>query len=481
MCTHQRFVFNRYTHQDFLVKCGKCPACLQEKAYKRSYRIMCETSPDKIGLFVTLTYDRSSCPFVLKSDLDKKPDMLNIYREHTTRRVRVHTKSGIQYLDRRKYNTVVLDQVFNPDYDSLSSRKAIRGLAYRWDKVGVCYYPDLQLFKKRLAINLKRLYNFNEPIKSYACAEYGSRSQRPHFHLIMFIRPSDEAILRSAIPQAWPFASKRRTQKGIEVARNVANYLASYVNSGTSIHRFLSTNFKCKHSYSKDFGMSDKLFSLDSVLEKVHKRDMSYLRSVGPKGRESYISVPLPKYVINRYFPLFKGYSRFADSQVLDVLRSFIKPGSRSPSTPLINLSDLQAIQYTHDDLHRIVVRLTNAYEKYCHRLNICISESSLEDYIFDYTQAWRSLKNTRLRLFYEDNDDDPLYRYDNISVLMNGFLYSPETFDYLSSSHEQYYPDPNDFPPNRSLTAKYESIYHFRSKERKINNFVMSQQNYQY
>ena len=72
MCTHQRFVVNKYTKTSFLAKCGKCKACLQEKAYKRSYRIKCEQSPDKIALFVTLTYDRCSCPFVYQFDLDKR-------------------------------------------------------------------------------------------------------------------------------------------------------------------------------------------------------------------------------------------------------------------------------------------------------------------------------------------------------------------------------------------------------------------------
>lgn len=285
MCTHQRFVFNRYTKTSFLAKCGKCKACLQEKAYKRSYRIKSEYSPDKICLFVTLTYDRGSCPFVYQSDIDLRKDCLPVYREFSTRRVKKVLRDGtVAYLDRRVYDRPLLNKIYNPDYDSFRLRSKIKHLAYRPDHLGICYYPDVQLFKKRLNINLKRKYNYYGQYKCFSCSEYGSRSGRPHFHLLFFIEPSIEETFRTAILEAWPFASKRRTAKYIEIARDAANYVSSYVNSGENLHGFLSSNFKTKHSYSKDFGISSKLFSLDSVLQKIDTRDLSYLRAIGTKG-----------------------------------------------------------------------------------------------------------------------------------------------------------------------------------------------------
>ena len=192
MCIHQRFVHNRYVRTSFLSKCGKCKACQQEKAYKRSSRIKSEYSPDKIVLFVTLTYDRSSCPYVKRQDLDAKVPLLNVYREHCTRKVRVHTSRGLEYLDGRKYGSQVLGTIIHPDYTSFDYRKNIAHLKFRRDSIGVCFYPDLQNFKKRLSINLKRNYNYEIPTKVFATSEYGSTTSRPHFHLLFFIRPHDE-------------------------------------------------------------------------------------------------------------------------------------------------------------------------------------------------------------------------------------------------------------------------------------------------
>ena len=60
MCTHQRWITNPYTHQRLYVKCGHCKACIQEKAFAAANRIRNEYSPDKMVLFVGLTYDRDS-------------------------------------------------------------------------------------------------------------------------------------------------------------------------------------------------------------------------------------------------------------------------------------------------------------------------------------------------------------------------------------------------------------------------------------
>lgn len=478
MCINQRNVFNPYSQSSFFVKCGKCKSCLQEKAYGRSYRIKMETSPYTIALFVTLTYDRNSCPFVLLSDVEQRKDVLPIYREHKTRRVRCSTSHGLRYLDKRVLELQHLDDICFPNYDSFDYNHGgkLRPLAYRPDHIGVCYYPDIQNFKKRLSQDLKRVFNYDKPYKIYSCSEYGETTSRPHFHLLVFIQPSDEATFRTAICQAWPFASKFRTSRYIEIARDCANYVSSYVNSGTSLCGFLSDNFAPKHSYSKDFGMGNKLFSLDSILQKVRERNLSYLRGVGKKGMETYVRVPIPKYVINRYFPLFKGYSRFTFSEVYDVLRSFTGY-RRNVHTPLISLDKLLSIDYSSDDLMKIGVRLSNAFEKYCRLLNLDRTLSARESFISDYVEAWRVYKSTSLRLWYEDDSVSWKYKFDNIGSL--ALLNAEPTRLFLLGTDGKWIDNPNEFPHVVERTLLYESIYDFRCKERKVNNYVMSQNNY--
>ena len=57
MCTNQREIKNLYTGHTLYVKCGKCPACLQEKAAHRVSRIKAQDSPNLSTLMVTLTQD----------------------------------------------------------------------------------------------------------------------------------------------------------------------------------------------------------------------------------------------------------------------------------------------------------------------------------------------------------------------------------------------------------------------------------------
>ena len=45
---------------------------------------------------------------------------------------------------------------------------------------------DLQLFFKRLRKKYEKIYPNAKKIKYYAVGEYGSRTKRPHYHIIMF-------------------------------------------------------------------------------------------------------------------------------------------------------------------------------------------------------------------------------------------------------------------------------------------------------
>ena len=70
MCTHTRYITNRYTGDKVLVSCGKCPACLEAKALNRTNRIKNTYDGSNIALFVTLTYKNEFVPYILKSETD---------------------------------------------------------------------------------------------------------------------------------------------------------------------------------------------------------------------------------------------------------------------------------------------------------------------------------------------------------------------------------------------------------------------------
>lgn len=118
------------------VPCGECGFCLKEKADAWYFRLKKELEVSKSAFFVTLTYSDENVP---------------MYK-------------GNQTLRR----------------------------------------SDLKLFNKRL-----RTYNFRSPwyegkwgwkLKYYSVGEYGSKSGRPHYHMIVFnMKPS----LKSKLDKVW--------------------------------------------------------------------------------------------------------------------------------------------------------------------------------------------------------------------------------------------------------------------------------------
>lgn len=65
---------------------------------------------------------------------------------------------------------------------------------------------DIQLFLKRLRINLERKYNCDINLRYFLCAEYGKKTLRPHYHVIFWNWPIQYASLASVhadLHRAW--------------------------------------------------------------------------------------------------------------------------------------------------------------------------------------------------------------------------------------------------------------------------------------
>lgn len=117
-----------YKHGITEFECGACPECLQKRSSAWALRCVYEAKAHAFNCMVTLTYDTF-----------------------------VRDKKGNIVKDR---NGVPLENPVDPD---LKVNKR-----------------DIQLFIKRL----RKWYN--QPIKYFCGAEYGSRTHRAHYHLILF-------------------------------------------------------------------------------------------------------------------------------------------------------------------------------------------------------------------------------------------------------------------------------------------------------
>lgn len=423
MCTNQKLIHPRYSKHPLYVKCGHCKACQQEKAAYRVRRIN-DTKIDSLSCFMaTLTYSQGTCPYVNRDDAYKFSNgdllYLPVYRDCSIRKVRkVLNSDDYAQVYRRTNKRVLLDRVEFSDISNLCNTKDLK---HEFGKIGVCYYKDYQHFIARLRLNLQRHYNYYGKIFVYACDEYGSRSHRPHFHLLIFCEKSAEEFIRLAIIESWPFSNLSRFPRAIERCFKGASYVASYVNQSSKFPNFFKTYFKQKHSYSKGFGLSNPKYALSYILEKYERGSLKYAYATNENGFTRIIDVPFPSYVINRYFPKFKGYTTCSPCEVLSYMQRICSGDEEMIPTYNRVFPNKQVPFLRHDkcclygdEIRKIRVRLLNAWERY--KENVPDGyDKTFNGYCLMHINIWNLYNATLLRLIHE-NSDIPLWeRYDNL------------------------------------------------------------------
>lgn len=480
MCTSMKWVKTPHINHSILVPCGHCPSCQQQKANKRKARISNNIGNGDMTLFVTLTYKNDFVPYVKRSDLYRLEKFYNesdadsgfllpVYRNYTGRYNRCGSSYDFKFTAKENHHVIEEVPIFREEYEKglygLSDIKKMRGC------VSVILYKDLQNFFKRLHVNLSRKYGYSGKFSTFQCAEYGPTTKRAHFHLLFTIRPEDESLFRSAIIEAWPYADSSRTSMYIEVAINASSYVASYVNRGSDFPPLLGHNaFRPRHSYSHGYGMGNEHFTLDSLQEKIRKRDMRYPVMSIVKGKFVESRILVPKYVINRFFPVFKGYSRLPLSEIFVLLKS---PERIAKYARLLDLNQ--------SDIHQIKVSLNNSFKRFCSYYGYDINDVR---YRFKYAQmfidAWKTRQMTILKQWYDNEFNEPsLLKYDNWFEYRIHYV-SPINRRYVESllneSPElEVYDNPNTYPRNLAVTKAYSDLYYKKLKTRKVTNYCMS------
>lgn len=479
MCTNQREIKNLYTGHTLYVKCGKCPACLQEKAAHRVSRIRAQDSPNLTTLMVTLTYRRNDSPYVLRDDAYKfsrgEIKTLSVYRDTVYRKVRQNAQYDIGYSMHKG-----LHKLCDVKFLKSTSFSGNKDLAHQHSKIGVAFYPDVQHFAARLRLNLKRNFNYEYPITLFSVSEYGSKSLRPHFHLLLWCRKGDKEILRSAVAQSWPFSDISNWPRAFEEAFRASSYCASYVNCSSDFPEFLKAYFRPKHSYSKGFGCNYGEFQLPKILTRLRQGCLSFYRQVDKQGIPSIVELPFPKYVIHRYFPKFKGYSRLAPTSLSEHMQRFadLYRGDFSQFLRLSKqLDNVFPVYYSELDKYRISVRLNNAFVRF--RSECGMSDAlTFSEYCNLHQQIWTCYNSTVLRL-HLCNPDVPLEeKYDNLEV----YRIRCEEFGSpppLGFTHQMLsVTNPNEFKSVQFRTLQFSNSYHEHIKHRNVNNVVLSSVN---
>lgn len=426
MCTHQKYVFNKYINKRLLVNCGKCPECQQAKANLRATRIRNHNCNSDLCLFVTLTYDNKFIPYVETknlsvTDCEFSDCKIPIYRDFDFR----------YYKDKcfLKKNRTIIGTINKSDiipfcYDIPQINK-------KQGCTSIALWSDLQNFVKRLRTDLERDLGYEETISYYAVSEYGSKTYRCHFHLLLYFPKGDYTTLKPVIVKAWPYGDMLRQNKRIQVAEDPASYLASYLNKSAGFPLVLESRAirqKCSHSFN--FGVRAHCFSLVSLLRKADIGDMSYSREVIKDGLPLLVSLPIPEYVINRWFPKFKGYSSFAPDEILQLLRFPFYLWDRLGESPRCLIA--KDLTYSSEDFRSFVVRLSHAQYAYAS----ITGKIDPYDFAIDYQRVWLSRWSYCFKHSFDDikSIDDFRDFYENADSLIS-FNYIDVVNDYAERS----------------------------------------------
>lgn len=476
MCTQQRLITNIYTHKEFYVPCGHCSACLQEKAAHRVRRIKDTYDSTSECMLISLTYSRYTAPYIKRDEAYAfsrgKLTSLNVYRDCKFRKVRLSSDYDMGY---KRYFTPgnILTTI---SYVRQTSFSKLKDMKHEHDRIGVCYYPDVQHFIARLRLNLKRNYNYDKSFKTFCCSEYGSKSHRPHFHVLLFYQKGDFEILRNAVIASWSFSDLSLWDRAIEKCFRGASYVASYVNCGSDFPSFLEKYFKPKHSYSKGFGLGNTQFSLSSILFHFERGSLSYSMLRDKQGIPTITDVSIPSYVVHRYFPKFKGYSRFSPSSMVSVMRR-IADFDYDKTRSLLNREGIGLYHYSLEDFNRISVMLNNAYKRFIENCPDSYKHYSMRDYFFLHKKIWSLHASTCLKLHLLNQEIPDNEKYDNLDYI----VYKREHAQYVHPFFERMQiasTNPNQFLSTRSRTYRFSQSFYENIKHRCVTNVILSEQN---
>lgn len=211
-CLHPIKVTNPYTGDILLVGCGHCSACMNKRASR--YTRLCEL--ESMGefsqcYFLTLTYENCNIP--LAEYIKVKDNYYDI-------------KSVNRYIE-----TGYLNDFLVPIDDIDVLAHTCKCKYFGNTRFSFLYYPDVQLFLKRLR---KKYYkDYGETFRYFVVGEYGPTTLRAHWHLILFVRQGKSFLSQKDIHKIWNFGR-------IDFDRSKGgciSYAASYSNSAMVLPR----------------------------------------------------------------------------------------------------------------------------------------------------------------------------------------------------------------------------------------------------
>lgn len=265
-CLHPVRVLNKYTNEVLYVPCGHCYSCVKNKANRDTALAVNMASHFRYCYFAFLSYKDEFLPYMEMYKSSPIDDKRNIYSfRSVNRNIRISRNHGADRIINDE--EFVITHSMTPDeyrdiivkshgrYDF--SRKSVVYPSFSDcdNRVPYCNVSDIQLFFKRLRFYIDKKYN--EKICYYVVCEYGPRTYRPHWHLLLFFNsPQLTEVISQYVSKAWAYGDTT-----CELSRGgSASYVASYVNSSVCL-----PSLYVQHKEIRPRSVHSKGFSINNV------------------------------------------------------------------------------------------------------------------------------------------------------------------------------------------------------------------------
>lgn len=300
-CLHPIKVFNKYTHEVIYTPCRTCYSCLKNKSNRDTALAMNIASNFKYCYFVWLSYEDQYLPYLELKSVDPLDESRSNYLfSSIDRDLRIHVPNGkdriikddsfefTHSMTSSEYQDVIVK--CHGRYDFSRKRVVYPRFEDCDNRIPYCNTSDCQKFLKRLRFHSKDKYN--EEIRFYGVSEYGPRTYRPHWHLLLFFN-SDElaSVIQQLVSESWSYG---RTT--CELSRGgSASYVASYVNSNVCLPSLYLQHkeIRARSLHSKGYG-NNHVFPCQASIHDLDKMSSLLLNgesiSVNGKAQQIYPS-----------------------------------------------------------------------------------------------------------------------------------------------------------------------------------------------
>lgn len=252
----------------FVVPCGRCDACLLQKANDWSQRVGAEIENNHYSIFFTLTYDNFYVPKL-------RPYPTNVdgvfeYRSNHPDNVRYDGKKDVLRTDDISF-------LYN------LKRYPLQHYAVGTD-VSYCSKRDVQLWLKLLRKDLYEKFGKYNLFRYYVISEYGPTTFRSHLHGIIFCDEFSvsEALLRESLYSNWKMCDKALFDEHTHYCDSgCRGYVTEYI---TGVNRlpvlFREKQIRPFRLASKAPAIGFSIFDKDEISEKISQSSIEYSRRI---------------------------------------------------------------------------------------------------------------------------------------------------------------------------------------------------------